>query len=77
MNFWKQVFSDGGSPSASRVLTAVHSFCAVAVILNYSYHNHGGIPDLGALAGLGGFATVHYAVNRFSQGKSNGTQAGS
>jgi hypothetical protein len=68
MNFWKMVFSDGGSPSSSRVLTLVHSLCAVGLLANYSYHNHGAIPDIATIGGLATFATVHYAVNRFSQG---------
>jgi hypothetical protein len=68
MNFWKSVFSDNGSPSASRVLTMLHSLCAVGVVANYSVHNHGAIPDIATMGGLGVFATVHYAVNRFSQG---------
>jgi hypothetical protein len=67
MNFWKQVFSDNGAPSASRILTLLHSGCVIGLLANFSYHNHGAIPDLATLGGLAAFATTHYAVNRFSQ----------
>ena len=68
MSFWKDAFSDGGAPSSSRVLTAFHSLCAIGVIANFSFHNHGAIPDFATIGGLATFSTVHYAVNRFSQG---------
>lgn len=60
--FLKGVFSDGGSPSASRVLTVPHvivSCFAVVWVTVKTMH----IPDAMTLAGLGGFATIHYAVN--------------
>ena len=66
MSFWKDAFSENGAPSSSRILTVFHSFCTMGVIANFSYHNHGSIPDVATLGGLAGFATVHYAVNRFS-----------
>jgi hypothetical protein len=64
----KGAFSDNGAPSSSRLLTFFHSFCAIGVISNFSFHNHGGIPDVATLGGLAAFATVHYAVNRTTQG---------
>lgn len=66
MGFLKLAFSEEGSPSSSRILTAFHSLCTIGVLANFSYHNHGGIPDVATLGGLATFATVHYAVNRFS-----------
>lgn len=59
----KKAFSDNGSPSSSRLMTIPHSliamFCAV-----YMTIKTGGHPDGTALVALGGFATVHYMVNR-------------
>jgi len=69
MPFLKEAFSDNGQPSSSRVLTAVHSLGVLGLLATYSYHNHGNIPDIGTITALGGFATIHYAVNRFSQPK--------
>lgn len=61
-------FSDNGTPSSSRFLTLLHSLCAIGVVVNYSKHNNGGIPDVAVLGGLAAFATVHYVVNRTTQG---------
>jgi hypothetical protein len=58
-----KAFSDSGTPSSSRLMTIPHSltaiFCAV-----YMTVKTGGHPDGMALTALGGFATVHYAINR-------------
>lgn len=61
--YLKQAFSDGGSPSSSRLLTAIHSLVACVVLLYVSIKNHG-LPDGMTLTGLGAFSTAHYAVNR-------------
>ena len=62
MNFLREVFSDGGQGSTSRVLTAVHTIIGCGC-LGYVVHKTGTIPDAVTLAGLGAFTTVHYAVN--------------
>lgn len=63
LEFVKKAFMDNGTPSSSRLLTIPHSltaiFCAVYITVKT-----GGHPDGMALTALGGFATVHYAVNR-------------
>jgi hypothetical protein len=76
MTFWREVFSDNGTPSASRILMLVHSLGAIALMGNFSYHSHGAIPDLGTITALGGWATAPYIVNRVTQPKTNGADAG-
>jgi hypothetical protein len=44
------------------VLTAVHSLAGVVAFLFITFHNKA-LPDAATMAGLGAFATVHYAVN--------------
>lgn len=68
----KKAFSDGGSPSSSRLMTIPHSLAAIFCAI-YATVKTGGHPDATALVALGGFATVHYAVNRASTawGKDN------
>ncbi len=63
--FLKQVFSDNGSPSASRLLTLLHSLVTCACLIYVTIHNHA-IPDGMTLTGLGAFATAPYAINRAS-----------
>jgi hypothetical protein len=62
MTFLREVFSDGGKGSASRVMTALHSVVA-CTCLGYVVHKTGTAPDALTLGGLGAFATIHYAVN--------------
>ncbi len=62
MSFWAGVFSDNGSPSSSRVLTAIHTTVSCACLGYVTYHNKA-VPDATTLVGLGTFSTVHYAVN--------------
>ena len=66
LDFMKKAFSDNGTPSSSRLLTVLHSIVAcgavVYIIIRSPFHTIDG----GVAAGLGGFATVHYGVNRFS-----------
>lgn len=66
LDFVKKAFSDNGIPSSSRLLTVVHSvvacFALIYIIVRSPLHTIDG----GVAAGLGGFATVHYGVNRFT-----------
>jgi hypothetical protein len=62
MGFLREVFSDSGTGSASRVMTAVHVITACGCLGYVTYHNHA-VPDVLTTGGLGAFATVHYAVN--------------
>lgn len=63
MKFWEGVFSENGTGSASRVLTALHSVVAAGCLIYVVVHTHQ-LPSVDELAGLGGFATVHYLVNQ-------------
>jgi len=75
MNWIAQAFSDAGQPSSSRLMTLVHSVFAMLLMANYSYHNHGAIPDMGSITALGGYVMLPYGINRFSQPKGNGAPA--
>ena len=68
--YLKNAFSDNGTPSSSRLLTVPHSLVAMGSIV-YMTVKTGGHPDAITIAALGGFATVHYAVNRASNMVSN------
>jgi hypothetical protein len=72
--FLAKAFSDGGSPSSSRILTLLHSLvaCGVLIYAVVRTPNHP-LPDGMTLTGLGAFSTAHYAVNRATNawGKSN------
>ena len=61
--FLRGAFSDGGAPSSSRLLTALHSVVACGLMVGVFAHTHG-LPSAGDMMALGGFATIHYAVNR-------------
>ena len=65
LTFLKGAFSDNGTPSSSRLLTALHSLVACGVLVAVVQHTRA-VPDATALAGLGAFAGVHYAVNRMT-----------
>ena len=65
LGYLKGAFSDNGMPSSSRFLTIPHSLTAIGCAI-YMTVKTGGHPDPLALTALGGFATVHYAVNRAS-----------
>lgn len=61
--FLKAAFSDNGTPSSSRLLTAVHSVVGCGVLVAVVAHTRT-LPDAATMAGLGAFVSVHYAVNR-------------
>ncbi len=63
IQYCKTAFSDKGSPSSSRLMTVIHSFASIGCLV-YMVIKTGGHPDAMAVTALGGFATVHYAVNR-------------
>lgn len=66
ISYIKGAFSDNGSPSSSRIMSAV---CTFAVIIWFSYvvfvkHI---FPDPLSLTAGAGFGTSHYAANRLTQ----------
>jgi hypothetical protein len=64
LDFIKRAFSDKGTPSSSRLLTVLHSLVACGAVIYIINHSPTHTIDGGTATGLGGFATVHYAVNR-------------
>jgi hypothetical protein len=65
IDFVKNAFSDGGSPSAARVMLLPHCLAAVFVLVYVAIKTHT-FPDGTAAAGLGAFATAPYAVSKAS-----------
>lgn len=61
--YLKQVFSDNGSPSASRLLTLLHSLVSCACLVFVTAKTRA-LPDGMTLTGLGAFVTAPYAINR-------------
>lgn len=61
--FLRDAFSDNGTPSSSRLLTVPHSLVAMFVLAYVAIKTHS-YPDAAQGSALGGFATVHYLVNR-------------
>lgn len=61
--FIKSAFSDNGTPSSSRLLTVPHSIAAIFVMIFVAIKTHS-YPNAAEGSALGGFATVHYLVNR-------------
>lgn len=66
LDFVKKAFSDNGTPSSSRLLTVLHSLVACGALVYIIVRSPVHTIDGGAAAGLGGFATVHYATNRIT-----------
>lgn len=62
-NWLKSAFSDNGTPSSSRLLTAVHSVSSAFVLIYIGIRTRT-YPSAAEGSALGGFATVHYLVNR-------------
>jgi hypothetical protein len=62
MSFLREVFSDGGQGSASRVMMAFHAAVGAGAIGHVVYHTHA-IPDAVTMAGVTAFVTAPYALN--------------
>ena len=58
-----KALSDNGSPSASRLLTVLHSLVVCGCLIYLVAKNHV-FPDGMTLTGLGAFVTAPYAINR-------------
>jgi hypothetical protein len=64
MTFWREVFSENGSGSSSRVLMGIHALAGIAWV---SYHvvavpGHP-LPDAATMMGIGGFVSLPYGIN--------------
>ncbi len=58
-----KAFSDNGTPSSSRLLTAISMIVVLAGWLFVAVHNHQ-LPDGAATAGAAALGTAPYALNR-------------
>jgi hypothetical protein len=61
--FIKLAFSDGGSPSSSRIVSAVCALASIVWISHVVYHTHA-LPDAVSTAGVTAFSTSHYLANK-------------
>ncbi len=64
MSFLREVFSDGGSASASRLLMAYHALIGTAWVSFIVWKNHA-LPDAVTLAGITAFVVAPYGINAF------------
>jgi multisubunit Na+/H+ antiporter MnhB subunit len=62
-DFIKQAFSDGGSPSSSRIISAVCALAAIGWITHVVIHSHA-LPGIAETGGITAFTTSHYIANR-------------
>lgn len=61
--FWREVFSEGGQGSFSRVASGFHTIGALAWISHYVVHTHA-LPDALTLGGLASFVIAPYGANK-------------
>jgi hypothetical protein len=62
-DFIKQAFSDNGSPSSSRIISAVCALAAIAWISHVVIHTHA-LPGMAETGGVTAFSTSHYIANK-------------
>lgn len=63
LEFLKGAFSDGGTPSSSRIISAVCTIAAIGWITHVVVHTHA-LPDVASMGGVTAFGTSHYIANR-------------
>lgn len=64
MAFFKEVFSENGQGSFSRVASGFHTIAMLAWGTHFCWLNHGAIPDPLTLTAMGTFAIAPYASNK-------------
>jgi hypothetical protein len=74
MSFLREVFSEDGQGSASRVMMAFHALVGALAVLHVSIHHHA-IPDAATMAGVTGFVSAPYAINKFAAGAASLAEA--
>jgi len=62
MSFLREVFSDGGQGSASRVMMGFHALIGGGSVLHVVYHTHA-LPDAVSMAGITAFVVAPYGLN--------------
>lgn len=67
MSFFREVFSEDGEGSASRVMMLVHGLAGIGWITHVVVHSHT-VPDAATLAGVTAFSSAPYAINKFHAG---------
>lgn len=65
MSFWREVFSEGGQGSFSRVASGFHTAGALAWISHFVMHTHS-LPDATTLTGLAAFVISPYGASKVS-----------
>lgn len=63
MSWLREVFSENGQGSFSRVASAFHTAAAILWGCQFT-HAHGAIPDPATLVALAGFAAAPYAAGK-------------
>jgi len=61
-SFLREVFSDNGQGSASRVMMGFHALVGGAAILHVVAHTHA-LPDAVSMAGVTAFVVAPYSLN--------------
>lgn len=70
MAFIREVFSEGGIGSFSRVASAFHTVAALSWITHFVMHTHT-LPDAATVTGLAAFTTSPYAASKISNAVSS------
>ena len=65
MSFLREVFSEDGQGSFSRLASAFHTIAALGWGTHFVWFHHA-IPDPPTLMALGGFVVAPYASNKFA-----------
>jgi hypothetical protein len=63
INFCRDAFSENGTPSSSRILTAISMLCVLISYVYVSFHA-GHLPDATSATGAAALGTAPYALNR-------------
>lgn len=78
MNWLREVFSENGQGSFSRLASALHTMGGLGWITHFVVHTHQ-LPDAVTLGGIAAFTVAPYAANKaagaissFSNGNGNG-----
>jgi len=65
MSFLREVFSEDGQGSFSRVASGFHVAAALGWITHVVWHTHA-LPDPAALAAIAGFVVAPYGANKLA-----------
>jgi hypothetical protein len=76
--FLREVFSEEGQGSFSRVASGLHVVAGLAWVSHFVWHTHV-LPDAATMAGLSAFVVAPYGANKFANafGARGGNQGAS